>query len=263
MPERSRASLVVLLTIVAGCAIRAPAATEPPETTPRPTATPTMAPSPGPTPTATPLPTATPDPTLLDLEVIGCPGGVVLDWSSTANPEFHHYIALRSPNEAIARNYPPLEPAVDWGDTFTTDRFVTAAVDASILPSNWTWHYRVMAYDEGGRAIAASSVEDAQIGEQVDLGELEASTGPEGGVILRWQPFEGPERCFTAYRVLAGSAGGPLGTLTIVSDQASARLETDALHAGATYELRIQAVRTTTLGSFVLGQTESLTLTVP
>ena len=67
-------------------------------------------------------------------------------------------------------DYPPVAPAVDWGDTYTTDRFVTTAVDASILPSDTVWHYRVMAYDVRGRAIAASPVRDARLQDEADLG---------------------------------------------------------------------------------------------
>ena len=103
----------------------------------------------------------------------------------------------------------------------------------------------------------------AQIGEPVDLGSLSATVARDGAVTLSWSPYEGNEDCFTAYRVLAGSHGVDPGTLTIVSDQGIASLETDALHSGATYELRVQAVRTTTLGSFVLGETEPVVFTVP
>ena len=262
MPARRRANFIVVLALSSGCAIRAPAATEPAEITPRPTPRPTPTRSAAP---ATPSPTASPtaDPALMDLEVLGCPGGVVLDWSPSTHPEFHHYIALRSRDETVPPDYPPLDPAVDWGDTFTTDRFVTAAVDASILPSDTLWHYRVMAYDARGRAVAASSVGSTTMMPAVELGELEASVDADDAVTLSWQPFDGPEQCFTAYRVLAGSGGGTLGTLTVVSDQVRGSLETDALNAGDTYQLRVQAVRTTTLGSFVLGQTELLTFTVP
>ena len=102
----------------------------------------------------------------------------MLDWSASTNPDFHHYSALRSPEREIARDYPPVAPAVDWGDTYTTDRFVTTAVDASILPSDTVWHYRVMAYDIRGRAIAASPVRDARLQEEADLGTLEVGGRP-------------------------------------------------------------------------------------
>jgi hypothetical protein len=38
---------------------------------------------------------------------------------------------------------------------------------------------------------------------------------------------------------------------------------TDALGPGATYTIRVQAVHTTTLGHFVLGESDPLTLSLP
>ena len=265
MPER-RASLVAVMCLVAGCTIGTPRASVVPEITPRPTPTPTARPSlsADPTPTAIPpTPPPTPDPASLDLEAVSCNGGVVLDWSASTNPDFHHYSALRSPEREIARDYPPVAPAVDWGDSYTTDRFVTTAVDASILPSDTVWHYRVMAYDIRGRPIAASPVRDARLQEKADLGTLGVGAGPDGVTRMTWTAYEGEERCFSAYRILAGPNGASPDTLTVVSDQAASSLETDALRSGATYELRVQAVRSTTLGSFILGETDTVTFAVP
>jgi hypothetical protein len=187
----------------------------------------------------------------------------VLEWTPSTNTDFHHYTALRSPEREIARNWPPVAPAVDWGRTYATDRFVTDAVDASILPSDRLWHYRVMAYNERGRAIAASSVRTGQIRPHVDLGRLTAEPGDDGVITISWRPYPGVEHCFSEYRVLAGSHGGPLTTLVVVSDQSVGTLDTRALEAGVTYELRVDVVRTSTLGSFVLGETDQLTLTPP
>src|SRR6185436_5569864 len=108
MPER-RASLAAVMFLVAGCTIGTPRASVVPEITPRPTPTPTVRPSSSaePTPTAVPpTPPPTPAPTSLDLEAISCNGGVVLDWSASTNPDFHHYSALRSPETEIAPDYP-------------------------------------------------------------------------------------------------------------------------------------------------------------
>src|SRR6185503_18572822 len=110
MPER-RASLVAVMCLIAGCTIVTPRASVVPEITPRPTPSPTPSPSLSPDATQTaapPTPSPTPDPTLLALEAISCPGGVVIDWSASTNPDFHHYSALRSPEREIARNYPPV-----------------------------------------------------------------------------------------------------------------------------------------------------------
>jgi hypothetical protein len=268
MPERRPASLVAVLAIVAGCTIGAPPETEPPEITPRPTPLPMPSSSqrPAGSPTIDPPtqgPSATPDPALLELEAISCHGGVVLDWSPTTNPEFHHYTALRSPENEIAPDYPPVAPAVDWGDTYTTDRFVTAAVDASIIPSETLWYYRVMAFDARNRAIAASPVRSARLREPAGLGNLGIGTGPDGRTRLSWRPYAGEDRCFSAYRILAASGGGPLATLTVVSERPAGSVETDALRSGTTYQLQVQAVRTTILGGFVLSETDVVAFTVP
>jgi hypothetical protein len=264
MPER-RASLVAVLCLVAGCTIGTPRASVVPETTPRPTPLPTLRPSSSAeaTPTPTPIPSPTPDPTLIGLEALSCHGGVVLDWSASTNPDFHHYSALRSPEREIAPDYPPVAPAVDWGDTYTTDRFVTTAVDASILPSERLWYYRVMAYDARGRVIAASTVRGARLHEPADLGTLEVGAGPDGVTRMSWTSYSGEERCFSAYRILAGSGGAPLDTFSVVSDQAASSMVTDALRPGVTYQFRVQALRSTTLGSFVLGETAIVMFTAP
>ena len=77
-------------------------------------------------------------------------------------------------------DYPPVAPAVDWGDTYTTDRFVTTGVDASIIPSETVWYYRVMAYDARGRPVSASPVREARLQEPAGLGDLEVRAGPTG-----------------------------------------------------------------------------------
>jgi hypothetical protein len=206
--------------------------------------------------------TATPDPAAIDLVVTGCNGGVVLEWSPSLHPDFHHYTALRSPISEIATAYPPIAPAVDWGDTYATDPFVTSAVDASILPSATRWSYRVMAYDAAGRVVGSSPVRGARLLETERLAAPTARPSEDGGTILSWGAYGGFSRCFTSYQVLYG-IGVASTVLTVVSDQAAVEVETDALHPGQTYALRVRAVRVTTLGSFVVGETEVVSYTVP
>jgi hypothetical protein len=201
---------------------------------------------------------------VLELEVTGCPGGVALDWSPTSSADFHHYTALRSLEPDVATAYPPIAPAVDWGRSYGTDRFVTSAVDASLIPSEASFYYRVMAYDEENRPVAASSTRRSQPTEVVDLGTLLLEAGEEGVTHLDWTLFGGLGRCFSAYRVLIGPEGSaPSQTLTVVSSQEVTEVETQGLHAGETYAVRVDAVRTTTLGSFVVARTETATYTPP
>jgi hypothetical protein len=216
-----------------------------------------------PSPTPTPAPTATPDPFVLDLDAFSCEGGVVLEWSPSSDPDFHHYVALRSPERPIPTNYPPIAPAVDWGDSFATDRFVTSAVDASILPSETAWNYRVMAYDVRGRAVGASPVRFASVRDHVNAGRLVVGPGPDGATTIGWSPYRGLARCFSEYRVVFSTGGGPSTVLSVISDQDARSIETSALHPGTTYQLRVLSVRTTLQGSFVLGQTDTFTYTVP
>jgi len=188
---------------------------------------------------------------------------VVLEWSPSSNPDFHHYVALRSPQQPIPTNYPPIAPAVDWGDSYATDRFVTSAVDASILPSETPWNYRVMAYDAPGRAVGASAVRIARVRDQVSIGPLVVEAGQDEATRIRWTPYRGLARCFSEYRVVFSIGGGPSTVLSVVSDQDTRSIDTDALHSGTTYQLRVLAVRTTLQGSFVLGQTDAVGYTVP
>jgi hypothetical protein len=204
-------------------------------------------------------------PETLELRVTGCPGGVVVDWSPALHPEFHHYIALRSIEPEVNPAYPPIAPAVDWGDSYATDRFITAAVDATLIPSDTDLYYRVMAYDEVNRVVAASPVRHANLSEVVDLGALVIEPGEEAGSThLDWTLFGGLGRCFSAYHVLTGPLGTtPGSTLTVMSDQSTTELETLGLHPGSSYAIQVRAVRSTTLGDFVVAETEIAGYTVP
>jgi hypothetical protein len=272
MPERrSQAACALLCLALAGCVVGVPNAPSTSDT-PRPaTPEPSTSDEAGssgeasgsPAASGSPSPSPTPDPSALELEAIGCPGGVVLDWSPSTDPQFHHYTALRSREDKIAPDYPPIAPAVDWGDTYATDPFVTSAVDASIIPSNQRWNYRVMAYALDGSVLSASPVRAARLSEVEDLGRLRVSATPDGSTRLEWRPFSGFSGCFSSYRVLFGIGSSPTTELRVISDQQADSTETDALHSGATYQLRVEAVRVTTLGSFAAGETSVATYTVP
>jgi hypothetical protein len=202
---------------------------------------------------------------LLELEVTGCPGGVALDWSPASHADFHHYTALRSLEPEVATAYPPIAPAVDWGRSYGTDRFVTTAVDASLIPSEASFYYRVMAYDEENEPVAASPEVRSRPTEAVDLGPVVVKAGgADGATRIDWEIFDGLAGCFSAYRLLIGPEGSaPSSTLTVISDQGVSDVQTVGLHSGETYAVRIDAVRTSTLGSFVVASTDTATYTVP
>ncbi len=272
----SSVALLILALVMAACAIGPPEVTPGGEPTIPPPVTPSADPStfasqepreptPLPTPlvTVAPSPSPTLDPGEMGLEAVSCPGGVALHWTPSAHPSFHHYIALRSPEIGIRTDYPPIAPAVDWGDTYATDPFVTSAVDASIIPSSTTWYYRVMAYDVDGTVLAASPVRGGRIGPVDQLAAVEVTATGFGQTRLTWGRYRGRSECFTAYRVLYGTGGSASTLLATVGDPAEAELVTDALAAGVTYTVRVEAVRVTTLGTFVTGRTDTVTATLP
>jgi hypothetical protein len=267
--------VVLLVPFAVGCTPVADPVS--PESTRRPSPTPSPTPSaaasdagssasPTVTVSAVPSPSPNPDaPETLELQVTGCPGGVVVDWSPALHPDFHHYIALRSIEPVIDPAYPPIAPAVDWGDSYATDRFVTSAVDATLIPSETDLYYRVMAYDEVNRVLSASPVRHANLAAVVDLGPLVIEPGEEAGSTrLDWTLFGGLGRCFSGYQVLIGAPGtAPDSTLTVLSDQSTSELETAGLRSGSSYAIRVRAIRTTTLGNFVVAETEVAGYTVP
>ena len=264
----------LLVVFVTGCtgvgAPATPSSTEAavptPDASEAATGQPAPSTAPSPTPSPRPLPTPVPDaPETLELEVTGCPGGVVVDWSPATHPEFHHYTALRSIEAEVDPAYPPIAPAVDWGDSYGTDRFVTSAVDATLIPSDTTLYYRVMAYDPVNRVVAASPVRHTHLSEVVELGPLVVGAGEAASSThLDWTLFGGLARCFSSYQVLIGPAGTtPASTLTVISDQSTTELETLGLHSGESYVIQVTVVRSTTLGSFLVGHTDIATYTVP
>ncbi len=273
---RGRLFIVPLLVpLVAGCTPIGDPATPRPTAGPSPSAgmsvsaAPSRAPaSVTPLPSPIPPPTPTPDaglPEELELQVTGCPGGVVVDWSPATHPEFHPYTALRSIEANVDPVYPPIAPAVDWGDSYATDRFITSAVDATLIPSATTLYYRVMAYDPVNRPVAASVIRHTHLSEVVDLGALVVEEGEAASSThLDWTLFGGLARCFTGYHVLVGPAGTiPSSTLTVVSNQSTTELDTLGLHSGASYAIQVTAMRSTTLGSFAVARSEIATYTVP
>jgi len=269
VPRRVRIALLGCF-LLAGCA--APGAGAPdgsavvsPTPLPTPTETPGGTPTAEPTssvlPTPAALTTPTPAPGTLALEALSCDGGVALEWSPSADAAFHHYTALRSENPEIPSAYPPIAPAVDWGGTYATDRFVVSAVDATFEPSQPDWNYRVMSYDAEGRVIEASSVVTAQLLPVAALGPVSVEAAGGRRTRLEWDAYSGLSACFTEYRILRGAGNPPTTLLATVSDRRGTTLETDALRAGTTYVLRVEAIRTTALGSFVVAQSELVTYT--
>jgi len=265
--------LPILVALLAGCAFTVPrdSTTEPatPPVSPSASAsasdgaTASAAASASVEPSTSVKPTAAPsiDPFALALDTTSCEGGVVLDWSASASPDFHHYSALRSPTRDIETAWPPIAPAVDWGDTYTTDLFVTSGADASLIPTDRIWFYRVVAYDAENRVVGASPVVSGRMSPVADLGVTQAQA-TDAGVRIGWEPYGGFSQCFSSYRVLYGT-GVANTVLAVVSGQPTDTVVTSNLQPGTTYAIRVEAIRTTTLASFVIGSSQTVLYTVP
>jgi hypothetical protein len=238
---------------------------------PTPTPTPPATPTPEPTPTDTPPPSPRPSGVLgtLELHATSCPGGVVLEWSALSDAQFHHYTVLRSRLDEIAPDYPPVAPAVDWGATYATDPFVTAAVDASVVPGDTIWSYRAMAYDALDQPIAASDARQASLLPIGTLGVVTIDSADEDGTRLAWESFVGSPGCFSWYAVVASrtdaspDAINGSESIATISARTTNELVTRALLPGASYFVRVQAIRATAMGEFVVAQTQTASYTVP
>ena len=235
--------------------------------TPQVTATPSVQPTPAatanptprPTPAPTEIPTATPKTTgPLSLLAKPCDGGVVLLWSAYDGIGFHHYATLRAGTEAMSG-------AVTLDGSWTTDLAATSAVDASDTATHF---YRTSAFNADGGVVATSPVVSAAAKPVVALGGLTV-TADAGGTRLSWSPYAGPAACFTYYKLVYSTTNPEPSYLTgdpylaALSTQTDATFLTADLLSGQTYYLRLQAIRSTSLGRFVAAQTEVVTYLVP
>ena len=248
------------------------------EPTPSATAVPTPAPTVKPTPKPTAVPTPKPDPTPVPTPVLGslslwpttCNGGVVLNWSMYEGAgAFNHYTTLRSTSAEIPAAYPPSGGAVDPGTTYTGYAEKTSAYDIGVDPGV-TYYYRTMAFNADDGVIAVSSVASAMGKPVKALGVLVVGPVAEG-TQLTWTPYGGSPDCFTYYK-LVYSETNPLPAylegdpyLAAISDQATGTFAASStqLVSGTKYYLRVQALRATHAGSFLVAQTDVAIYPVP
>lgn len=248
-----------------------PSATEQP--TPEPTERPTPEPTPSvtelPTPEPTQLPTLVPTPVPtakptsppvagLALDAVGCDGGVLLEWSPYAGSGFDHYLLLRGASAASDGK------ALDGSWLPYAEK--TTGFDASGKAGETHW-YRAAAYDAAGKLIGRSPAVAAKARPVAALGPLQVAS-VEGATKVKWSPYGGASACFTYYKVAYSLenpkpsylAGDPA---VAVSGQGSDRVILGELTAGKTYYLRVQVIRSTHMGSFLVAQSEVAQHTVP
>jgi hypothetical protein len=128
-----------------------------------------------------------------------------------------------------------------------------------------------MAFDADDGVIAASSVTSAVASPVGSLGSLIVGSVPEG-TKMKWTPYAGPASCFTYYKVVYSETnpspsylgGDPY--LAAISDPTIDRYVAGPeapLISGHTYYLRVQVIRATDMGGFLVAQTDVVPYTVP
>ena len=243
-----------------------PTASPTPEPTPEPTPAPTLAPPPPPAP---PPPTPEPTPGIgsLNLGITGCNGGVIIAWSATSDPTFAKYRTLRSPSPDIPVAYPPQGGAVEVPTAKSATPNATTGFDASTPPGG-TSYYRTLALNGTGAVIAATEVGSGAAQAVGAMGAMTV-TPDAGGTRFSWAPFTGSSACFTYYKLAYTLDGSPPSYLDgdpyllASGDQAQSTYVSGGLVSGQTYTFRLQVIRATDTGGFLVAQTDVATYTVP
>jgi hypothetical protein len=193
---------------------------------------------------------------------------VVLGWSMyEGGGAFSHYTTLRSTSPEIPATYPPSGGAVDPGTTSTAYAEKTSAYDIGVDPGV-TYYYRTMAFNAEGGVIAVSPVASGMGKPVKALGALGVAAVAEG-TQLSWTPYDGPADCFTYYKLAYSDAdttpsyleGDPY--LAAIGDQSTGSFTSAELVSGTTYYIRVQVIRATHTGSFLVAETDVATYPVP
>jgi hypothetical protein len=197
---------------------------------------------------------------------VACPGGIVLDWSATEADGFGRYGVARSASDAIPAVWPPSGGASAVDAATTTDPSRTSAADTG-RPAGSTWFYRAFVLGDDDRVLAASAVRSAVAKPVKPLGAL--SVAPEEtGTAFAWAPYAGDPSC-VSYLKLVMSADDPTpsylegaGAIWVGENAAAGETWVEGLDPG-TYWFRLQAIRATDLGKFVVAETDPVAYAVP
>jgi hypothetical protein len=226
-----------------------------PTSTPRPTQQPTATPTASPSPSPSPTPTATPQPSL-SLSLTSCPGGVVANWSKYTGSGFSRYVTLRD-------NVPTIPPAYNLAKvvagTSTSSIGKTTGQDSSVT-NGATYFYRTLVLGSGNKVLEASGVETGLGFGVGDLGPAAVSLSA-GGFVVNWNAYQRPA-CFSEYRVLYSYSSDPTPANAINSIFVTQWFTSNVavppaslFSSGDTIYFRIQILRQTSLGQFVVEET--------
>lgn len=204
------------------------------------------------------------------LTATACPGGVLLDWTVPGMAALHHVQVLRGGSGEIPTTYPPSGGVAAVEGAWSADPAKSDGSDTT-AEAGTAW-YRAVAYTAENVAIAASSSVAVTTVGIAGLGTLDIVPGAAGSgdLTFGWSPFGGSADCFTYYKLVA-SIEDPTPSylegsqyLAAIGDQGATGVAiTDGLTSGATYYFRLQAVRVTSLGKFIVAQSDVVQKPVP
>jgi hypothetical protein len=239
-----------------------PDATPAPTPTPKPDPTRTPQPTPRPTRTPEPTPKPTPKPAALDLTAFACDGGVLLDWSAYGGDGFARSVVLRSSSESIPAAWPPSGGAIAVDSASTTNQAKTDGHHTT-PDGAATVFYRALVLGGANQVLAFSPVRSATTHGIEPLGALTGDTTTFG-----WTAFGGPGDCFTIYKLVWSvesvnpSYLGAHDGAVAIAGQTTTGATIDGFGSG-TYHFRVQAIRITGLGAFIVAQTDVADRTYP
>ena len=139
--------------------------------------------------------------------------------------------------------------------------------DSSAAPGA-TQYYRTIALNGAGTVIATSDVGSAAAQAVQGMGPL-VVTPDAGGTRISWMPFTGTGTCFTYYKLAYTLDGSPPSYLEgdpyllASGDQAQATYVSADLVSGQTYTLRLQVIRGTDTGAFLVAETDEASYLAP
>ncbi len=191
---------------------------------------------------------------------------MVLDWSTYGGDGFARSVMLRSASATIPAAWPQGDGAVQVESASTTNPAKTDG--AHVTPDgSGTVFYRALVLGSANQVLAKSPVRSASTHGIEPLGALAVTPG-SGSATFGWNAFGGPGDCFTTYKLVWSAdssepsyTGAHDGAVAIAGQTTTGA--TSGAFGSGTFFFRVQAIRATSLGAFVVAQTDATQQTIP
>ena len=176
-------------------------------------------------------------------------------------------VVVRSSSESIPAVWPPSGGAVAI-DSATSTNPATTDGNHTTVDGSSTVYYRALVLNAANQVLASSPVRSALTHGIEPKGALSV-TPADGKVTFGWSAFGGPSDCFTTYKLVWSNTttdpsylGNHDSGALAIAGQSTNSLLSDAVAPG-TYYFRVQAIRVTSLGKFIVAQTDAVEQTIP